>query len=83
MTTETIGSKFSVLTEVRFTYTDGGRWHEIAVDCRELLSILQTGKIDDKPICAVEVVTVTDKETVSYIYDFVLLAQSLNPWRIV
>ena len=78
-----IGAKFGTLTEVKFTYTDGGRWHTVELACGELLNVLNTGKIDDKPICAIEVVciVVDDYPNVSYIYDFVLKATGQNPWR--
>lgn len=77
-------SKLDTVCSVKFTYTDGGRWHSIDVDCREQLRILQEGTVDGKQICAVEVFTVVnqDEEVVRYVYDFVLQATGQNPWRL-
>lgn len=86
MSTENSDNKLATVVTVKFTYTDGGRWHSLDVTCAELLSILQTGKIDDKNICAVEVFSVTneEEEKVSFIYDFVMqhVVSSTNPWRV-
>ena len=76
-------SKFDMRCTIDFTYTDGGRWHTIEVDCREYLEIISNGVVDEKPICAIKVVTVTDDEVVAFIYDFVQRALGKNPWRMV
>ncbi len=82
-------TKFATICCLKFTYTDGGRWHEIEVSCLEMLDILKTGAVDGKQICAVEIVTVNPEseedpyERVRFVYDFVALNTNKNPWRML
>lgn len=80
-----VGNKFDTIVAVKFTYTEGGRWHSIDVSCTELMQIIHTGEVDGRKICALEVFTVTndDDEKISFVYDFVAKAQGIHPWRLL
>lgn len=79
--------KFDTIVNVAFTYDEGGRWHNIDVTLNEYLRILQTGYVDNRQVCAIEVsLTDVDNEAgdkVKMIYDFRLLHTEKNPWRML
>lgn len=85
---EVSSQKFDTIIRVPFKYSMDGRWHHIDLNFREYLELLQTGVVDDKQICCIEVSeTRDDKEdsmdTIRMVYDFVSLHTGGNPWRMV
>jgi hypothetical protein len=79
--------KFDTIINVTFTYIDGGRWHSVEMNMKEYLDVLQTGIIEGKQICAMEVSTTNadndEEDKIKMIYDFVALHTGKNPWRMV
>lgn len=75
--------KFATIFEAEFTYKEGGVWHKVEVNAAEYLEILRTGEVDGRQICALSVceVKADDGDKIRYIYDFILLHTSRNPWR--
>lgn len=80
-------SKFDTIISVGVTYEEGGRWHNVDLNFREYLKLLQTGELDEKKVCAVEV-SLTNCENaegdkIRMVYDFVHLHTERNPWRML
>jgi hypothetical protein len=74
--------QLNTLVELEFTYVEGGRWFKTQVTCEEYREILNKGEFDGKFLCAIKVFSVDCEEPIGFIYDFVLKAQNLNPWRL-
>jgi hypothetical protein len=77
--------KFDNFITVSITYTEGGRWHDVQITFKEYLALLQTGELDGRQVCAVEILVYDCKDDegndVKLIYDFVLKHTERDPWR--
>jgi hypothetical protein len=77
--------KFDNFITVSITYTEGGRWHDVQLTFKEYLALLQSGELDKRQVCAVELFDYNcrdeEENSVKMIYDFVLKHTERDPWR--
>jgi hypothetical protein len=41
------------MIQIEFTYTEGGRWHQVSVTAKEYAGIMNSGMIDGRTLAAV------------------------------